>query len=70
MTNIVSPIAGNVWKIKVSPGHSVAVGDVVVILESMKTEIYVEAEEAGTVVSVLVSEGASVAEDAVLVVIE
>lgn len=60
-------ITGTVWKIEVKPGDKVEEGTVVVILESMKMEMPVEAEEEGIVDKVLVTEGASVAEGAPLV---
>jgi acetyl-CoA carboxylase biotin carboxyl carrier protein len=43
-----------VWQVKVEPGQSVDHGDVLVILESMKMEIPVEAEQPGVVREVLV----------------
>ena len=60
-------ITGTVWKIEVAPGDVVDDTTVVAILESMKMEMPVEAEEAGTVAEVLVTEGQSVIEGAVLV---
>lgn len=60
-------ITGTVWKIEVKPGDKVEEGTVVVILESMKMEMPVEAEEEGIVEKILVTEGASVAEGAPLV---
>lgn len=54
---IIADIAANVWKILVSEGSTVAAGDTLVILESMKMEIPVEAERAGTVTRLPVSEG-------------
>ena len=47
MTNVEAHITGTVWKIEVSPGDSVDEGDTVVILESMKMEMPVEAEDDG-----------------------
>ena len=47
-----------------------AVGDPVVVVESMKMEIPVEATTAGTVAEVLVAEGDQVAEDAPVAVIQ
>ena len=44
-------ITGTVWKIEVKVGEQVTEGQVCVILESMKMEMPVEAEDAGTVVS-------------------
>lgn len=60
-------ITGTVWKIEVKPGDKVEEGTVVAILESMKMEMPVEAEEEGIVDKILVTEGASVAEGAPLV---
>ena len=55
-------MVANVWKVLVSEGDSVADGDTLVILESMKMEIPVIAEVDGTVSSVAVSEGQVVQE--------
>ncbi|WP_437330402.1 acetyl-CoA carboxylase biotin carboxyl carrier protein subunit [Sorangium sp. So ce381] len=60
-------ITGTVWKIEVKPGDEVEEGTVVVILESMKMEMPVEAEEEGTVEEILITEGAAVTEGAPLV---
>ncbi len=63
MATVRSEIAGTVWKIEVAPGQSVAEGDVLIILESMKMEIPVEAPRAGVVEALQVSEGQAVKED-------
>ncbi|MBM96591.1 MAG: oxaloacetate decarboxylase subunit alpha [Oceanospirillaceae bacterium] len=55
-----APLAGNVWKVMVTPGSQVAEGDVVLILEAMKMETEVRAPRAGTVSSVAAAEGAAV----------
>jgi biotin carboxyl carrier protein len=55
-------MVANVWKVLVSEGDTVADGDTLVILESMKMEIPVIAEVDGTVSSVAVSEGQVVQE--------
>jgi acetyl-CoA carboxylase biotin carboxyl carrier protein len=60
-------ITGTVWKIEVKPGDRVEQGTVVVILESMKMEMPVEAEDDGEVDAVLVQEGQSVTEGAPVV---
>lgn len=57
-----SYITGNVWKIEVKVGDAVEPGTVVVILESMKMEMLVEAEEHGRVEELLVNEGQAVTE--------
>ena len=65
-----SEITGSVWKILVKPGDRVEEEQSLVILESMKMEIPVTAPEAGTVKSVLVSEGQAIAEGAIVAVLE
>ncbi len=65
-----SEVAGNVWKVQVAAGASVAAGDVLMILESRKMEIPVEAPSAGTVVEVPVAPEDAVAEDQLLAIIE
>jgi acetyl-CoA carboxylase biotin carboxyl carrier protein len=65
--DIKAHITGTVWKIEVKVGDPVDEGTTVVILESMKMEMPVEAEDSGTVAEILVSEGQSVVEGAVLV---
>jgi acetyl-CoA carboxylase biotin carboxyl carrier protein len=70
MADIEAHITGNVWKIEVAIGDKVEDGDTVVILESMKMEIPVEAEEDGVVSEIRCEEGQSVSEGDVLVVLE
>ena len=70
MPEIPAHITGTVWKIEVGVGDEVADGDTVVILESMKMEMPVEAEDEGTVREVRCEEGQSVQEGDVLVVLE
>ena len=70
MADIEAHITGNVWKIEGAVGDTVEEGDTVVILESMKMEIPVEAEDEGTVREILCEEGQSVSEGVVLVVLE
>lgn len=70
MSNILSSMAGNVWKVLVSVGDQVQEGQDVVILESMKMEIPITAEESGTVKEVKINEGDFVNEDDVLIEIE
>jgi acetyl-CoA carboxylase biotin carboxyl carrier protein len=63
-------MVANVWRVLVNPGDTVAAGDALVILESMKMEIPVEAPEDGTVTKVAVEEGGVVQEGDVIAVIE
>ena len=69
MAQIEAHITGTVWKVEVSVGDQLAAGDTVVILESMKMEMPVEAEDDGTVSEVRCVEGQSVSEGDVLVVL-
>jgi len=66
MKTIKSPMAGTVWKIVATVGQDVDYGDTVVILESMKMEIPVEADSAGKIVRFLVAEGDVVDDGVVL----
>ncbi len=70
MTDIPAHITGTVWKIECQVGDEIAEGDVVAILESMKMEMPVEAEDAGTVVEIRCEEGQAVSEGDTLVVLE
>ncbi|KYO51043.1 acetyl-CoA carboxylase biotin carboxyl carrier protein subunit [Tistrella mobilis] len=65
-TVIRSEIAGKVWKIEVPAGGRVAADEPILILESMKMEIPVNAPVDGTVTEILVAEGDTVAEDQIL----
>ena len=62
-----APLAGNIFKVNVSVGDSVAEGDVVIILEAMKMETEIRAHQAGTVSAVKVKEGDSVSVGDVLI---
>ncbi|HVZ35651.1 MAG TPA: acetyl-CoA carboxylase biotin carboxyl carrier protein subunit, partial [Polyangiaceae bacterium] len=57
---IESHVSGSVWKLCVAPGASVKSGDPLLIIESMKMEIAIEAPFDGTVVALLVGEGKAV----------
>ena len=70
MADVVAHITGTVWKIECQIGEDVDEGDTVVILESMKMEMPVEAEDAGTVKEILCEEGQAVNEGDTLVVLE
>jgi acetyl-CoA carboxylase biotin carboxyl carrier protein len=67
---VAAHITGVVWKIECAVGDPVSEGDTVVVLESMKMEMPVEAEEAGTVKEIRCSEGQAVHEGDTLVVLE
>src|SRR5688572_19541336 len=69
MAEVRAEIAANVWQVLVEPGATVAEGDELVILESMKMEIPVAAPSGGTVSEVRVKPEDQVQEGDVLVVI-
>jgi len=69
-TEVEAQIAGNVWKIEKAVGDSLVAEDVILVIESMKMEVPVEAPCAGTLREVCVAEGDSIEEGAVLAVID
>jgi len=70
VAEIRAEMVANVWKVVVAEGDTVEDGDTLVILESMKMEIPVIAEENGRVASLKVAEGDVVQEGDVIAVIE
>ncbi|UUW91410.1 biotin/lipoyl-binding carrier protein [Nocardioides sp. WV_118_6] len=66
-SELVAEMVANVLRVEVAEGASVAVGDTVVLLESMKMEIPVMAEVAGVVTAVKVEAGDVVQEGDVLI---
>lgn len=70
MKEIKASMAGNMWKIIVNVGDEVAEGEDVAILESMKMEIPITAEESGTVSAIKVNEGDFINEGDVIVELE
>ena len=69
MANVHAEVAGKVWKVMVAVGDAVAAGDPLVVVESMKMEIPVEAPRAGTVVALHVHEGDALDEGALVAVL-
>jgi acetyl-CoA carboxylase biotin carboxyl carrier protein len=70
MEKLAAHITGTVVRIEKKHGDAVQQGDVVVILESMKMEMPLEAQVGGTVREIKVAEGQAVAEGDLLVVLE
>jgi acetyl-CoA carboxylase biotin carboxyl carrier protein len=70
MPRLAAHLTGTVTRIEKSPGDPVAPGEAVVVLESMKMEMPVEAEAAGRVKEIRCQVGQSVSEGDVLAVIE
>ncbi len=70
ITEVRSDIIGTVWKIEKAIGDSVSEGDEIMILESMKMEISVEAPVAGKLTEIKVVPEESIEEDQILCLIE
>ena len=70
MTEVKAELVGNVWKITAKPGDQVVEDDTLLILESMKMEIPVLAEGAGTISRLAVAEGYVIQEGDLIAVIE
>jgi acetyl-CoA carboxylase biotin carboxyl carrier protein len=68
-TEVEAQIAGNLWKIEKAVGERVETDDVIMIIESMKMEIPVEAPCAGTISEIRVAEGDSIEEGTILAMI-
>ena len=69
-TEVEAQIAGSLWKIEKTVGDAVVVDDVIMIIESMKMEIPVEAPCGGRISEIRVAEGDSIEEGTVLALIE
>jgi biotin carboxyl carrier protein len=64
-----SPLPGTITSVNVAVGQAVKAGDVVIVLEAMKMQNNIEAENSGTVTSILVNKGDSVMEGTTLLTI-
>lgn len=69
MTQAKASMAGTVFTVNVAVGEKVIAGQVVVVLESMKMEIPIEVETAGTVTEIKVQVGDFVDENDVLIIV-
>lgn len=63
-------ITGVVFQITAKPGDAVEAGDPVIVLESMKMEIPVEAPRRGSVTEILVREGQTVREGETVAILD
>jgi acetyl-CoA carboxylase biotin carboxyl carrier protein len=68
--DIKAHITGTIWKIEVGVGDAVEEDDVVIILESMKMEMPIEAPADGNITEILTKEGDAVQEGQVLAKME
>lgn len=67
--NIKTDVTGSVWKIEKQVGDRIEPGEAVMIMESMKMEIPVLVEDAGTIVEILVKQGDAIGEGDVVAVL-
>jgi len=67
---IKSQMTGSLWKLNIKEGEEVKKGQEVAILESMKMEIPIEANDNGIVTKVNFSEGDAVSEDDIICILE
>jgi acetyl-CoA carboxylase biotin carboxyl carrier protein len=70
LPDVEAHITGTVWKIECEVGQEVEEGDTLLILESMKMEMPLEAEDEGIVKEIVCEEGQSVAEGDTLIILE
>ncbi len=70
MKEVKAVMAGNMWKIVVAEGDTVEAGQDVAILESMKMEIPIATEQAGTIKELKVNEGDFINEGDVIAIVE
>ena len=66
---VLSPMPGTILSVNVSVGFAVKAGEVILILEAMKTENEIVAPCDGTVKQLAVQKGSTVATDALLAVV-
>lgn len=69
-TPLKSPLPGTITSVEVSVGDKVNEGDTVIVLEAMKMQNNIEAEQSGTIKEILVKQGDAVLEGSTLLVIE
>jgi len=67
---VASAVPGNIWKLLVEPGSTVAAGDTLAIIESMKMEINVTSHASGRVRDLRAGPGRNVKAGDVIVVLE
>ena len=70
MADVIASMAGTIFKVLVQVDDKVEPGQDVIVLESMKMEIPIQAGTAGTVTEVKVEEGEFVNEGGVLLIVE
>jgi urea carboxylase len=66
---ISSPVTGSVWQLKTAVGERASAGDALLLIESMKMEIAVQTDQAGTIVELRCRRGQAVAAGEALIVL-
>ncbi len=69
-TQVLVPLAGNIWQVLVEVGEAVEEDDELVIIEALKMENPVYAPCDGTISEIRVKKGDTVEDDDVLMIIE
>ncbi|HEY7933936.1 MAG TPA: acetyl-CoA carboxylase biotin carboxylase subunit [Solirubrobacteraceae bacterium] len=67
---LTSPLQGNMWKVLVKQGDTVAEGQLLCIIEAMKMENEITAHKAGTISELPITEGSSIAAGAPIATIK
>ena len=67
---VISEVSGTVWLVEAEAGTVVEEDDPIIILESMKMEIPIDAPAAGTIIKVLVAKGDAVTENQQIALLE
>lgn len=65
-----SDVTGSVWKIVTQIGQRIDAGEPLMIIESMKMEIPVVLEDAGTIIELRVTEGQSISEGQIVALVD
>jgi urea carboxylase len=65
-----APLGGNVWKILVTPGQTVAAGDVIAVIEAMKAECDVNSPCGGVVTAIYAKEGQAIGAGAPIIALQ
>lgn len=68
--DVKTEVTASVWRVTAKVGDQIEPGGAIMILESMKMEIPVIAEDGGVIVELLVYEGNSVVEGQVVAVLD
>ncbi|MFZ0490170.1 MAG: biotin/lipoyl-containing protein [Salegentibacter sp.] len=67
---VLAPLPGNIFKLMVKEGDAVSKGDELLILEAMKMENHILADQGGVIRTIRIKEGDNVLQNDLLLVIE